>query len=703
MNSNAVVVNGWLGRVSQRTLIFEADFANSDFVRLHVDLADRIDIMIYSDHAYILQPPTKDTWGLAIFFHTLNGDTRYTTAWIKPLSIQAGDISAHAISSVSSAVPGSTVNLTFSAQSTFKYDLEDVSYEVQSNGIVEIADTQDLPREGAFNITYSFTMPENDVTVRFAVNEARDNPESEEDWENNDDEITVLVAADIDRETDFEIDYNILQRNIRFQLGEALAQLTLPRGTWTDVATGQLNVYNDTPNIYNDFVVENNEAVNEASEAITRNPLIRTLLRREDFGDNPLTRTYGETNTDTGQVSADGEVNRSYSYRCGGCRGTGEFRYCPGHYLTTTASFNRITNTNNITANVYNGMELLTPPTFTNDVDHNNISNRYKKLWWTSDPITLDVVRLMYNQGEDDTLSDKTEVDGRYERSFIEQNEGDLQWEIGTPMQDEYVNDRNKSQGRDYNLSGDEKVVLASDLRFRTVTDYYPIRSGYFFNPSGTYSFTLTTEIYKDTPDETQEHKDLVDAMIAAFRYESDMVYIDSSRQAVTIGGQSLSRVGTAFSATTDFVTTEDSPYFDIDVDIDYNLDNVEELLHDYIDVLYESGGVTDSRLRAVLEGYSESDTLSSRSDYKYVEYVHEGEEVYKITETSTVVITINPDNTKLYTHAQMRNGDYRVRVYIDMVDLDPLTYGHLTTLAGIGSLDQISIKVIGSMFEDAR
>jgi len=82
------------------------------------------------------------------------------------------------------------------------------------------------------------------------------------------------------------------------------------------------------------------------------------------------------------------------------------------------------------------------------------------------------------------------------------------------------------------------------------------------------------------------------------------------------------------------------------------------------------SGGYTDPRLLAILEGYSESGTQSSRDNYKYREYIEDGQTMYKITETTRVTIRVNPHNVRLYTHPNMPDGKYVVRAYIDNINL---------------------------------
>ena len=61
-----------------------------------------------------------------------------------------------------------------------------------------------------------------------------------------------------------------------------------------------------------------------------------------------------------------------------------------------------------------------------------------------------------------------------------------------------------------------------------------------------------------------------------------------------------------------------------------------------------------------------------------------------------------------VYTHAQMKNSDYKISVYISNVFMselkDSVTNGRLSseTLRGV-ELDTIELKVVGSMYDDIR
>ena len=512
------------------------------------------------------------------------------------------------------------------------------------------------------------------------------------------------LSEDIEQKEDgdsFTLDYNILERNICFDLGESQAQFSPSSRNWTSNATGKLNVYNNSPRIFKDFEVTNNPDVNEWSSTISRDPVIHTLIRRQDFVtpsgkvDNPLEGQYGETTSQIGRVYSDGRVSRTYVTYCNRPN-------CNGHYRTAGASFDRVSLEQNIAVKVYNGLEKIKPPIFKNIIDPNNTSSFRKELYWTSSPIDINVVRLMYYQNEDDSLHDETAVNGQYIRSFTEQNTADLKWTAPVrSMREEYSADREKARKRDYKVSGNARAAFASDKIYNGYNSIdYPIRSGYYFDPAGTYKFTVTTEIYKDNPNKTKEHEDLVEAIINAFRYESNIVYISASKDAVTIAGDPVSKAGAAtYAQEKAVISVKKHPFFDIDVDKDYDTDamKAEELLHDYT----EKG--TDDRFKPILEGFEESATRDSTKDFIYTEFVRNDMHVYKITETSTVTITVNPENKKLYTHAQLKNGEYYVRAYMDNVDLSKITEKRLDTLNGVDVLDNIRVNVVGSMYDDVH
>jgi hypothetical protein len=312
---------------------------------------------------------------------------------------------------------------------------------------------------------------------------------------------------------------------------------------------------------------------------------------------------------------------------------------------------------------------------------------------------------------------------------------------VNEEFDDAYKADRVAAQKRDYSYKP-SMAVFASDMVHNGKE--FPARSGYYFNPTGSYEVTVTTEVYKheDSDGNPQdEHRALVESLVKAFRYVSNMVYIDASDPSKTpitingtpaVGGVSYpSQLSNTFVRVPDDydmdsgyyeTTTDDSPLFSISVLANYGLAEPVEVLKPpftsgsftnasfYPYVPYDAGKLnsTDVRFRRTLEGYTESGTAGSRTSYNYVEFVHEGERVYRIKETTKVMITVNPSNKKVYTHVKMKNGsDYAISTYFDNIGseiIKPLTYGQLTSgpLVGV-PLHAISIDVVGSMYDDSK
>ena len=115
--------------------------------------------------------------------------------------------------------------------------------------------------------------------------------------------------------------------------------------------------------------------------------------------------------------------------------------------------------------------------------------------------------------------------------------------------------------------------------------------------------------------------------------------------------------------------------------------------------------GTSDTLFREILEGYSESSTYDSWRDYDYREYIDNGQRLYLITETTNITFALNPTNTKIYTHANMTNDDYYIKVWLDDVDLSLAApsedYHDLGILNGVETLDIMEINVRGSIYDD--
>ena len=91
----------------------------------------------------------------------------------------------------------------------------------------------------------------------------------------------------------------------------------------------------------------------------------------------------------------------------------------------------------------------------------------------------------------------------------------------------------------------------------------------------------------------------------------------------------------------------------------------------------------TDIRFKQILEGYSESNTADSKDNYKYKEYIKEGD-IYLIKEATIVTIYINPENHKLYTWGGMKNGQYHMTAWAEDINVSGITRVSNMILKGI-------------------
>ena len=170
----------------------------------------------------------------------------------------------------------------------------------------------------------------------------------------------------------------------------------------------------------------------------------------------------------------------------------------------------------------------ITAKRFNNSITDNYLQTTNKEMYWTSEPYYLNVIRWMYHMDKDNNLYNPTAVDGQYKRPFTQQCSANIEWGIKDSMEQKYKTSKRNS----------ENAVFATDKAFSHIA--YPIRSGFYFNPCGEYEFTVETVTYKTTRADTKDHKDLVDALINSFRYETDMMFIDKNKNAVNLQNELL-------------------------------------------------------------------------------------------------------------------------------------------------------------------
>ncbi len=648
-----------------------------------------------------------------------------------PISIsfydEVEDLSAEFDSLPSSAAVGEEVTVGVRVNSAFDKVVKDVPYKwlikTISGKVVPATFTNSKLEGNIANISANgesilyanFTMPDEDVRVLFDVNKDGKSPVETFFTNNHLDSGNAIKAAKVVNSVgEFDLPYNVLTRKVRYPLADSpiTAQLILPRGSWDGSASGSLKVTNNTFDLLREFKVTENPDVTESEEKIYRDPIVHSLLKRTDFDDNPqgkdwlnLTNPTISRNRDA-KVSFNGNVRRSYSYSYTGppCDLEGNCKTYSGSD-TATGSFNSGTNTKTIKAYIYNGRKDITKKIFEKKIVDNSTSSNKKKMFWESEPYKYDVIRWMYNMDEDGKLYGEVAVDGQYKREFTQQATADIIWSSDRTMKQEYEKARTAAKNMTNNKGLYDKAVFATDRQLQNLAN--PIKSGYYFNPAGSYSFEIETVTYKDKNDDTKDHKDMVQALIDSFRYESDLMYINRDKKAVNIQGVALPSKGAGFQRVAGILTAKDPVGID-GTKLLTVIDATQEKdrYHKKVDVIKHSQneeGETDTLWKNILEGYSESGSADSLTEFKYQEFVKDNQSMYRITEKTKVSIIINPANTKVYTHANMQNGEYSIKVWLDETDLSKSenAYKGLGILNGMEKLDLVKVDVVGSMYDD--
>ncbi|WP_460325250.1 hypothetical protein [Paenibacillus sp. YSY-4.3] len=698
------------------------------------------------DYVHVLQPPTEISWGFGTVYIDSSIGITYLDIPIAPFNLMRDDISAQFEQLPVEAVPGETVRVGVKVNSTF-IDSVNSKYEwaitrVSDGRKMTAADglkfsghgtaesgTVKLDRNQSRILYADFTMPESEIRIQFNINKDGKSPE-ETDLSNNvldshPKAVKVVVPVGLG--------YDVLSKRENFPLNQGnpnTATLVLPRSDawWTSNSTGALNVTNDTPTLFRAHQVLNNSRVNEPSETVTRSPIFLTTIKREDFGDDPVNRKWMKPDPSPstpiqriGTVSQAGSIQRNYSYNETNCKQNEEGKSECSTVTksgTATASFQDGLDKKAYQFYVYNGKKDIQKPSFQNKIDSNTPDSLKKDLFWENESYTYNVIRWMYHldEGGKPYQPDGVKVDasdygvavpGQYPRIFTQQASANVAWKQEKPMAEEYATARNAAKDRKNNKSLYDKAVFPTD---RDLQKYaYPIKSGYYFNPAGSYTFTVKTVTFKQSEADTADHRDLVNALIHSFRYETNLIYINSNKEAVNIKNAGLAKQGGGFKAVSGILTAEDPKGVNGAVLLEVKDRKSDSKRYTKeVEPIYYSQDQDESKTHAfwkkVLEGYSESSTAGSNTYYKYREFVKNGEpNMYKITETTEVTIQINPGNLPVYTHANMQNGKYYVKAWIDDVALSklPYAYNKLPALKGVHVLDQIEVTVVGSMFDD--
>lgn len=675
------------------------------------------------DYVHIVQPPTYYSWGQGYMY--IDSGKRYLGVSIAPFSLVQSDLWAEIESAPNMARYTYEVNVTAAIKSSFsKEQTTDFAWSVIGKksgkavegiqytgygGLNTISGKCKIPAQGkdaTFNI--SFKMPNEPVVVKFTVNKNTGIKELTKD--NN----TATYEIDLEpyeiREKTYKLDYDELTKQIEHTLagGNHKASVTLPKGSWVSNLTGKLNV-NITNKSKNDkqtlvgakVKAGTNDPVDEAATSVTRSPIIEGTIKRTTTGDDPLNHKYLNAGLVTNHLTSayDGSVNRTYEYHephtvsYTDSEGNTHSKSCSGcsAYTRTdvaTGKFKSGEDRVSIKTYIYNGRESMPQVAarkFLNEVQAPKTLER--TIYWESDKYPMPVQRWMANVDVDGS-KDWVPVDGQYKRIFSQQNKATVTWNVESSMNQIYATDRNSAKNGSQNKKGYPHAALATDRQLQGYA--YPFKSGYYFNPAGEYKFTIRTEIFKNKVEQTKEHKALVDRIIGSFRYTSAMTYVDNSGTPTNIA----LKINNPESAD----RYSDSKDTLIVAERDY-----KQVREDLIPYSVDSSGESHKFFKEILEGYEESNTSDSKEQYKYREYIKSGE-IYRIVEETTVTIRVNPENVPVYTFRNMKNGNYKVKAWLEDIKIGDITNVPNMTVKGIkteNGLDSINVTVVGSMYDD--
>ncbi|MDN4068706.1 hypothetical protein QYF50_12455 [Paenibacillus vini] len=714
--------------------------------RVYVDGAKPSKGGNWTHYVHVLQPPTEYSWGLGTIYIDSSIGITYLDIPLAPFILQTTDISAKFDSLPKEALAGERIKVAVSVASNFPEPVNpEFEWNITSGGNKLTPQDNGLSFSGHASsqsgniklvknesrvLIAEFTMPRSDVTIQFKVNKDGKDPEEiilgNNVLNSSPKAVQVIVPKGLQ--------YDILSVKDKFSLknNPLVATLKLPRSdaSWTSPATGKLNVNNDTPNLFREHKVTNNPDVNEWSESISRSPVFEATIHRKDFGDDPENKKWKKPAPEPkdplrrdGTVSYSGSVSADYKYTVQNCTKNekGEEECTPETKTGTESANFEVPGTDRKAYDVYvyNGLKEIPKQTFQNKINYSNADKTFKKdMYWENEPYNYDVIRWMYHLDENgkpyapngikpDANDNGIAVPGQYQRVFTQQASANIAWKSEKTMAQEYATARKAAKDKKNNKKLYDKAVFPTD---RDLQKYaYPIKSGYYFNPAGSYTFNVKTVTYKQSDADTKDHEDLVNTLIDSFRYETNLIYINNKKTAVNIANDPLDPKGGGFKTVPGILSAKNPKGVNGEVLLEVldRSDKNEQRYHKEVEEIESSmqkTGTTHEFWKMVMEGYTDSSTLGSNTYYNYREFVKDGQKkMYKITETTKVTIQINPKNTPIYTHANMQNGKYYVKAWVADTALSrgDHTYSKLGTLQGVDLLDNIEVTVIGSMFDD--
>lgn len=619
----------------------------------------------WTDYLLIVVPPTDISWGLAWRFNGSNRTGKWFTIEIpiapRNKAIPPCDLGVDYLVYRDSAEYDETV--TFEAEVSEEEDrkVDDLSYEwdvrdVDGNPVnvdygdgTSVSGRINLKKGKSRKFRMQFSMPMKDVVVSFKVNQ--DKRIRESNYENNQAEIDPVTVKFLEPELagnigTFDVDYDIYARRIQFNLGNITAPF--PSKKWTSTGTANYDMRVDAETL-RDSSYSASRVVDSAP--FTVNPFITTHVYRDGIGDNPYLRAWlpnGEYSNNE-YVTMYGDAHRRYKYYTYNSKGKRRTRYST--YYTSFRP-RRVELTANI--KVYNGLPTLNSPYIGSGVSDSHLQ-------WPSTPIWFNVTRDMYFMDEYGNRSAKVDMPGQYGRAFVGQNMADIVWASEVTQASGYAKDRAtaKNRGTKYNLA-----VFATGKDFERVD--YPMKSGYMFNPVGTYVCTVKSTVYCDRDLSMEEklraHRELVNGVKNSFVYNNEMQYTTNGNDVYYFKNVNNSKTSGILKITTARDTS-----------------NVSD--------------ISIPEYEPFMEGYESSGTLSSHTNYRYREYLA-AHRVHRIDAETVLRFTISTPSTR-YTNVKMPDGAYKVTV-----KSNPFAFQGMTVPAK-NLFDEISVKVRGSLYDD--
>lgn len=661
---------------------------------------------LWSDFLYVIQPPTYYSWGYGHIFKSNGSGFDYMTIPIAPFVLVKDNISVHLNSLPSISIYENT-EATISAYATADtdkniktsahwqgfdssgktvFDVKNPEFTIE-NGIKQSTIKTPLLKSGK----YKFML---------TVNDPSDPNPAESIYTDNTVEILVNVIPKTSIKGSVTLDYDVLSRDFNHPLNNGhniTAELHLAettdkvKYTWIPNTTnGALDITkNDPQNVLSGFKITNNpQEVNSNNTTVVKAPVATANINRKSLGDNPGW-IYARNLVDliaTPVINYSGSVTREFkkeiygivSYTELGDETSGETRQVPNFgWLydgggNTSALFSPLGNEPiTVVAHVFNGRANLSiQRKFREEFAANESTVTKKKLYWVSQPINLDVHRWMKHLTSSGAVKSLEARPGQFDRVFKGQEEAEITYKIDIPISKYYELDRKNASNREPTSNKNyPRVQFAFDRDYDNIL--YPIKSGYYFNPAGKYSVTLKTVTYKNRRELTQNHKDLLESIQNSFRFSSNLIYQESKKKY----NLNLNRTDSLINITK----------------------SQTQSTYELIPHSPNENGITHELFREILEGWNESGTLDSYTNYKYREFVSDSNApIYKVTETTILTFEVNKDNKKLYTDYDMPEGNN----YWMQASFNDFTYKGMY-IKGTGVLDNINISVVDSAYND--